>query len=70
LYVGNVYLLNNQNRQWLFLTDGSKFISGEKYEEQDDCLLAVSFSSKTTGEDSAFFNYALSGHIVCDLPLH
>uniref|UniRef100_A0A0E0MRS6 Tower domain-containing protein n=1 Tax=Oryza rufipogon TaxID=4529 RepID=A0A0E0MRS6_ORYRU len=64
LYVGNVYLLNNQNRQWLFLTDGSKFISGEKYEEQDDCLLAVSFSSKTTGEDSAFFNYALSGHIV------
>uniref|UniRef100_A0A0D3EJZ1 Tower domain-containing protein n=1 Tax=Oryza barthii TaxID=65489 RepID=A0A0D3EJZ1_9ORYZ len=64
LYVGNVYLLNNQNRQWLFLTDGSKFISGEKYEEQDDCLLAVSFSSKTTGEDSAFFNYALSGNIV------
>uniref|UniRef100_A0A0E0JEH1 Tower domain-containing protein n=1 Tax=Oryza punctata TaxID=4537 RepID=A0A0E0JEH1_ORYPU len=64
LYVGNVYLLHNQNRQWLFLTDGSKFISGEKYEEQDDCLLAVSFSSKTNGEDSAFFNYALSGHIV------
>uniref|UniRef100_A0A0D9UX46 Tower domain-containing protein n=1 Tax=Leersia perrieri TaxID=77586 RepID=A0A0D9UX46_9ORYZ len=64
LYVGNVYLLNNQNRQWLFLTDGSKFISGEKSEEQDDCLLAVSFSSPTTDEDSAFFNHALSGHIV------
>ncbi|KAF0920312.1 hypothetical protein E2562_034791 [Oryza meyeriana var. granulata] len=64
LYVGNIYLLNNQNRQWLFLTDGSKFISGKKSEEQDDCLLAVSFSSPTTGEDSAFFNSALSGHIV------
>ncbi|KAG8046006.1 hypothetical protein GUJ93_ZPchr0008g12594 [Zizania palustris] len=64
LYVGNVYLCNNQNRQWLFLTDGSKFISGQKSEEQEDCLLAVSFSSPTTGEDSAFFNYAFSGHIV------
>uniref|UniRef100_J3KWM9 Uncharacterized protein n=1 Tax=Oryza brachyantha TaxID=4533 RepID=J3KWM9_ORYBR len=64
LYVGNVYLLNDQNRQWLFLTDVSKFISGEESEEQDDCLLAVNFSSPTTGEDSAFFNSAVSGHIV------
>ncbi|CAL4978042.1 unnamed protein product [Urochloa decumbens] len=63
LYVGNIYLCSNQKRQWLFLTDGSKFISGEKSEEQD-CLLAVSFSSPTTGEDSALFSYTFSGNTV------
>ncbi|XP_062193519.1 protein BREAST CANCER SUSCEPTIBILITY 2 homolog B-like [Phragmites australis] len=63
LYVGNIYLCSNQKRQWLFLTDGSKFISEQKSEERD-CLLAVSFSCPTTGEDSALFSYALSGSIV------
>ncbi|CAO2208891.1 unnamed protein product [Urochloa humidicola] len=63
LYVGNIYLCSNQKRQWLFLTDGSKFISGEKSEEQD-CLLAVSFSSPTTGEDSALFSCSFSGNTV------
>ncbi|RCV24794.1 hypothetical protein SETIT_5G114900v2 [Setaria italica] len=63
LYVGNIYLCDNQKRQWLFLTDGSKFISEQMSEEQD-CLLAVSFSSPTTGEDSALFSYTLSGNTV------
>ncbi|CAO2181017.1 unnamed protein product [Urochloa humidicola] len=63
LYVGNIYLCSNQKRQWLFLTDGSKFISGEESEEQD-CLLAVSFYSPTTGEDSALFSYTFSGNTV------
>ncbi|CAL4951790.1 unnamed protein product [Urochloa decumbens] len=63
LYVGNIDLCSNQKRQWLFLTDGSKFISGEKSEEQD-CLLAVSFSSPTTGEDTALFSYTFSGNTV------
>jgi len=66
LYVGNMYLCNNQKRQWLFITDGSKFISEQKSEEQD-CLLAVSFSSPTTGEDSALFSNTLSGNTVCDI---
>ncbi|CAO2193802.1 unnamed protein product [Urochloa humidicola] len=67
LYVGNIYLCSNQKRQWLFLTDGSKFISGEDSEEQD-CLLAISFYSPTTGEDSALFSYT-SGNTVgfCNL---
>ncbi|KAG2595489.1 protein BREAST CANCER SUSCEPTIBILITY 2 homolog B-like isoform X1 [Panicum virgatum] len=63
LYVGNMYLCNNQKRQWLFITDGSKFISEQKSEEQD-CLLAVSFSSPTTGEDCALFSNTLSGNTV------
>ncbi|XP_039810960.1 protein BREAST CANCER SUSCEPTIBILITY 2 homolog A-like isoform X9 [Panicum virgatum] len=63
LYVGNMYLCNNQKRQWLFITDGSKFISEQKSEEQD-CLLAVIFSSPTTGEDSALFSNTLSGNTV------
>jgi len=66
LYVGNMYLCNNQKRQWLFITDGSKFISEQKSEEQD-CLLAVSFSSPTTGEDCALFSNTLSGNTVCDI---
>ncbi|TVU21686.1 hypothetical protein EJB05_31338, partial [Eragrostis curvula] len=63
LYVGNIYLCSNQKRQWLFMTDGSKFISGHKSEDQD-CILAISISSPTTGEDSALFNYSLDGNIV------
>ncbi|KAJ1253649.1 hypothetical protein BS78_K216500 [Paspalum vaginatum] len=63
LYVGNTYLCGNQKKQWLFLTDGSKFISGQECEEQD-CLLAVSFSSPTTCEESALFSYTLSGNTV------
>jgi hypothetical protein len=35
--------------------------------EEQDCLLAVSFSSPTTGEDSALFSYSLSGNTVCDI---
>nr|CAB3476155.1 unnamed protein product [Digitaria exilis] len=68
LHVGNIYLCSNQKKQWLFLTDGSKFLSGQKSEEQD-CLLAVNFSSPTTGEDSAFFSHTLSGNTVgfCNL---
>ncbi|KAL6848133.1 hypothetical protein ACP4OV_022261 [Aristida adscensionis] len=68
LYVGNIYLCSNQKRQWLFLTDGSTFISGQKSDEQD-CLLAVSFSSRSNGEDSALFSNGLSGNIVgfCNL---
>ncbi|AQK42453.1 protein BREAST CANCER SUSCEPTIBILITY 2 homolog A isoform X11 [Zea mays] len=63
LYVGNTYLCNNKKKQWLFLTDGSKFVSGQGCEEQD-CLLAVSFSSATTDEDSTLFSYTLSGNTV------
>ncbi|KAL6627377.1 hypothetical protein ACP70R_031103 [Stipagrostis hirtigluma subsp. patula] len=63
LYVGNIYLCSDEKRQWLFLTDGSKFISGQKSEEQD-CLLAIGFSSRSSSEDSAFFSNALSGNIV------
>ncbi|KAF8663008.1 hypothetical protein HU200_055596 [Digitaria exilis] len=68
LHVGNIYLCSNQKKQWLFLTDGSKFLSGQKSEEED-CLLAVNFSSPTTGEDSAFFSHTLSGNTVgfCNL---
>lgn len=63
LYVGAMHLWSNQKRQWLFLTDGSKFISGQKLEDLD-CLLAVSVSSPATGEDSALFSSSLSGNIV------
>ncbi|KAG0381280.1 hypothetical protein BDA96_K000300 [Sorghum bicolor] len=63
LYVGNTYLCGNKKKQWLFLTDGSKFISGQGCEEQD-CLLAVSISSAITDEDSALFSYTLSGNTV------
>lgn len=63
LHVGDIYLCSNQKKQWLFLTDGSKFISGQECEEQD-CILAVSFSSPTTDEDSALFSYTLSGSTV------
>ena len=66
LYVGNTYLCSNKKKQWLFLTDGSKFISGQGCEEQD-CLLAVSISSAPTDEDSALFSYTLSGNTVCDI---
>ncbi|KAK3160428.1 hypothetical protein QOZ80_1BG0059330 [Eleusine coracana subsp. coracana] len=63
LYVGTIYSCSNQKRQWLFLTDGSKFVSGHKPEDLD-CLLAVSVSSPAAGEDSAIFSYALNGNIV------
>ncbi|XP_066375163.1 protein BREAST CANCER SUSCEPTIBILITY 2 homolog A-like isoform X9 [Miscanthus floridulus] len=63
LYVGNTYLCSNKKKQWLFLTDGSKFISEQGCEEQD-CLLAVSISSAPTDEDSALFSYTLSGNTV------
>lgn len=66
LYVGNTYLCSNKKKQWLFLTDGSKFISGQGCDEQD-CLLAVSFSSATTDDDSTLFSYTLSGNIVRDI---
>ncbi|VAH57520.1 unnamed protein product [Triticum turgidum subsp. durum] len=64
LHVGEVYLCSNQKRQWLFLTDGSKFISASQSTEQDDCLLAVSFSCSSASDDGAFFSYALSGNTV------
>ncbi|VAH73151.1 unnamed protein product [Triticum turgidum subsp. durum] len=64
LHVGDVYLCSNQKRQWLFLTDGSKFISASQSTEQDDCLLAVSFSCSSASDDGAFFSYALSGNTV------
>ncbi|PNT69978.1 hypothetical protein BRADI_2g03990v3 [Brachypodium distachyon] len=64
LHVGDVYLCSSQKRQWLFLTDGSKFISGQQSTEQNDCLLAVSFSCPIAGDDYAFFSYALSGNTV------
>ncbi|XP_044974947.1 protein BREAST CANCER SUSCEPTIBILITY 2 homolog A-like isoform X2 [Hordeum vulgare subsp. vulgare] len=64
LHVGDVYSCSSQKRQWLFLTDGSKFISASQSTEQDDYLLAVSFSCSTVGDDSAFFSYALSGNTV------
>jgi breast cancer 2 susceptibility protein len=69
LHVGNIYLCSNQKRQWLFLTDGSKFISGQTSENQD-CLLAVSVSSPITGEDSVLFSYALNGNIVSVILLY
>ncbi|XP_048562010.1 protein BREAST CANCER SUSCEPTIBILITY 2 homolog B-like isoform X7 [Triticum urartu] len=64
LHVGDVYLCSNQKRQWLFLTDGSKFISASQSTVQDDCLLAVSFSCSSASDDGAFFSYALSGNTV------
>nr|XP_045090587.1 protein BREAST CANCER SUSCEPTIBILITY 2 homolog B isoform X12 [Aegilops tauschii subsp. strangulata] len=64
LHVGDVYLCSNQKRQWLFLTDGSKFISASQSTDQDDCLLAVSFSCSSASDDGAFFSYALSGNTV------
>ncbi|KAE8792571.1 Breast cancer type 2 susceptibility protein-like protein [Hordeum vulgare] len=64
LHVGDLYSCSSQKRQWLFLTDGSKFISASQSTEQDDYLLAVSFSCSTVGDDSAFFSYALSGNTV------
>ncbi|KAM3197159.1 hypothetical protein ACQJBY_072686 [Aegilops geniculata] len=64
LHVGDVYLCSNQKRQWLFLTDGSKFISASQSTVQDDCLLAVSFSCSSSSDDGAFFSYALSGNTV------
>ncbi|KAK3163964.1 hypothetical protein QOZ80_1AG0010770 [Eleusine coracana subsp. coracana] len=63
LYVGTIYSCSNQKRQWLFLTDGSKFVSGQKPEDLD-CLLAVSVSSPTAGGETAIFSYALNGNIV------
>uniref|UniRef100_A0ACD5TRR7 Uncharacterized protein n=1 Tax=Avena sativa TaxID=4498 RepID=A0ACD5TRR7_AVESA len=64
LHVGDVYLSSSQKRQWLFLTDGSKFTSAQQSTEQDDCLLAVSFSCRIAGDDCAFFSHALSGNTV------
>ncbi|KAK1661883.1 hypothetical protein QYE76_050042 [Lolium multiflorum] len=64
LHVGDVYLCSSQKRQWLFLTDGSKFTSAQHSAEQDDCLLAVSFSCRIAGDDSVFFSHALSGNTV------
>uniref|UniRef100_A0ACD5VKF8 Uncharacterized protein n=1 Tax=Avena sativa TaxID=4498 RepID=A0ACD5VKF8_AVESA len=64
LHVGDVYLCSSQKRQWLFLTDGSKFTLAQQSTEQDDCLLAVSFSCRIAGDDCAFFSHALSGNTV------
>ncbi|KAM0918866.1 hypothetical protein ACQ4PT_008593 [Festuca glaucescens] len=64
LHVGDVYLCSSQKRQWLFLTDGSKFTSAQHSAEQDDCLLAVSFSCRIAGDDSVFFSHALAGNTV------
>ncbi|CAM0879886.1 unnamed protein product [Alopecurus aequalis] len=69
LHVGDVYLCGSHKRQWLFMTDGSKFISARQSTEQDDCLLAVSFSCPIAGDDCVFFSHALAGNTVgfCNL---
>lgn len=67
LHVGDVYLCSSHKKQWLFLTDGSKFISAQQSTEQDDCLLAVSFSFPIAGDDCVFFSDALAGNTVCHL---
>ncbi|CAM0879681.1 unnamed protein product [Alopecurus aequalis] len=64
LHVGDVYICSSHKRQWLFLTDGSKFISAQQSTEQDDCLLAVSFSCPITRDDCIFFSHALAGNTV------
>ncbi|OAY65685.1 Protein BREAST CANCER SUSCEPTIBILITY B [Ananas comosus] len=70
VHVGEVYLSESQKKQWIFMTDGSGSTSEIQFEEMYNRLLAVSFCSPTTDNDSsAIFTNTLSGTTVglCNL---
>lgn len=68
VHVGEVYLSESQKKQWIFMTDGSGSTSEIQFEEMYNRLLAVSFCSPTTDNDSsAIFTNTLSGTTVCEL---
>lgn len=53
-----------QKKQWIFITDGCNCSSTSQYQEQHDCLLAVSFSSPMADKD--LFSHHHEGTVVCD----
>ncbi|KAB1224490.1 hypothetical protein CJ030_MR2G016379 [Morella rubra] len=68
VYVGEVFTTPHQKKQWVFVTDGS--ISQSESEELSNSLLAISFCSTYTDEDSlALVNSNLAGSTVsfCNL---
>ncbi|XP_010037674.2 protein BREAST CANCER SUSCEPTIBILITY 2 homolog B isoform X2 [Eucalyptus grandis] len=68
LYVGEVYTMANQKRQWIFVTDGSKV--EKQAGEYDTSLLAISFFFPPTDDNSFVpINYNLVGSTVgfCNL---
>ncbi|XP_065852244.1 protein BREAST CANCER SUSCEPTIBILITY 2 homolog B [Euphorbia lathyris] len=63
IYVGEVCTTTQWKKQWVFVTDGS--FSTLKWEEISDSLLAISFCSPLTDEDSFTpINFNLAGSIV------
>ncbi|WCJ27983.1 hypothetical protein M5689_009694 [Euphorbia peplus] len=63
IYVGEVCKTAQWKKQWVFVTDGS--LSTLKWEEISNSLLAISFSSPCTEEESfAPINFNLAGSIV------
>ncbi|XP_057983241.1 protein BREAST CANCER SUSCEPTIBILITY 2 homolog B-like [Malania oleifera] len=68
VYVGEVYTVVHQKKQWVFVTDGS--VSELQQEEFSSSLLAISFCSPCVDNDSfAPINHNLAGSVVgfCNL---
>ncbi|XP_065041026.1 protein BREAST CANCER SUSCEPTIBILITY 2 homolog B-like [Musa acuminata AAA Group] len=62
LHVEDVCMSGRQKKQWIFITDGCNCSSTSQYQEQHDCLLAVSFSSPMVDKD--LFSHHHEGTVV------
>ncbi|KAJ8503827.1 hypothetical protein OPV22_004713 [Ensete ventricosum] len=62
LHVEDVCMSGRQKKQWIFVTDGCNCSSTSQYQEQHDCLLAVSFSSPIVDKD--LFSHHHEGTVV------
>ncbi|KAJ3693807.1 hypothetical protein LUZ60_009287 [Juncus effusus] len=66
LFVGDVYISDQQKRQWVFISDGSN-IESESEETCCDSILAINFFSPLMHNDDSslkLFNHTLQGSTV------